>query len=280
VKRERVSDDVVVFFSRLYAQVSAGAVLTPAGAVVVDTLPFPQETREIIAYLQGEGKRGQVRYVVNTHRHGDHTHGNYLFPQAEVIAHRLCREALLKWGQESLDEARMETEGLAEVELRVPEVTFEQEMVLYLGGKTIELRHSPGHTDDGITVLVKNERILFAGDTVMPLPYIVWGDREELMRSMQALRAMPLENIIQGHGEVLLRGEIEEALTGGVNYLDNLYHQVLKKVEAKASAAELAKITIDKCGASPIALDGVARQLHQANVQHVYRLLKGSGRRS
>src|SRR5438874_3841667 len=120
MKRERVSDDIVVFTSTLYAQVNAGAILTPAGAVLIDTLPFPEETREIIDYLKGEGARGVVRYVVNTHRHGDHTHGNYLFPNAEIIGHRLCRESLVKWGRESLDQAKEATPQLAEVELRVP----------------------------------------------------------------------------------------------------------------------------------------------------------------
>ena len=126
MKRDRVSDNVVVFTSMQYAQVTAGAVLTPEGAVLIDTLPFPDETREIIDYLKTEGPRGVVRYVVNTHRHGDHTHGNYLFPEAEIIGHRLCRETLLKWGRESLDQAKEATPQLAEVELRVPDITFER----------------------------------------------------------------------------------------------------------------------------------------------------------
>ena len=40
--RERVSEDVYVFTSELYAQVTAGAVLSADGAIVIDTLPFPR----------------------------------------------------------------------------------------------------------------------------------------------------------------------------------------------------------------------------------------------
>ena len=138
MKRDRVSDNVVVFTSMQYAQVTAGAVLTPEGTVLIDTLPFPDETREIIEYLKTEGARGVVRYVINTHRHGDHTHGNYLFPEAEIIGHRLCRESLVKWGRESLDQAKEATPQLAEVELRVPDITCEREMSIYLGGTTLE----------------------------------------------------------------------------------------------------------------------------------------------
>ena len=57
MKRDRVSDDVCVFTSTQYAQVTAGVVLTPEGAVLIDTLPFPEETREIIDYLKTEGPR-------------------------------------------------------------------------------------------------------------------------------------------------------------------------------------------------------------------------------
>src|SRR5438046_9199308 len=123
MKRERVSDDIVVFTSTLYAQVNAGAVLTPAGAVLIDTLPFPEETREIADYLESEGARGVVRYVVNTHRHGEHTHGNYLFPHADIIGRRVCRETLVRWGNERLHAAKEAPHDLDEARHRRPNVT-------------------------------------------------------------------------------------------------------------------------------------------------------------
>jgi cyclase len=248
MKRDRVSDNVVVFTSMQYAQVTAGAVLTPEGAVLIDTLPFPDETREIIDYLKTEGPRGVVRYVVNTHRHGDHTHGNYLFPQAEIIGHRLCRETLLKWGRESLDQAKEATPQLAEVELRVPDITFEREMSIYLGGATLDMLYLPG-------------------------PNFLWGDREQLIRSMETIRAIELEHIVQGHGDVLLRGEIDETIDQSIGYLDNIYQKVKKRVEAGGSERDLLKITVEKSGGSPIAMDGMARQLHHANLVKLFRTL-------
>lgn len=271
MKRDRVSDDVCVFTSTQYAQVTAGVVLTPEGAVLIDTLPFPDETREIIDYLKTEGPRGVVRYVINTHRHGDHTHGNYLFPNADIIGHRLCRETMLKWGQDSLVEAREATPQLAGVELRAPNVTFEREMSLYLGGMTLELLYLPGHTIDGIGVYIRSEKILFSGDAMMPLPYFFWGDNTQLIESMEKIRVMELEHIVQGHGDVLLRGEIDETIDQGVAYLDNIYQKVKKRVEAGGNERELSKITVEKAGASPIAMDGMARQLHYANLVRLFR---------
>ncbi len=274
MKRDRVSDDISVFSSTQYAQVTAGVVLTPEGAVLIDTLPFPDETREVIDYLKTEGPRGVVRYVINTHRHGDHTHGNYLFPEADIISHRLCRETLQKWGEESLQEAKEATPQLADVQLRVPNITFERELSIYLGGMTLELLYLPGHTIDGIGVHIRSEKVLFSGDAIMPLPYFFWGDRDQLIASMERIKSMELEHIVQGHGDVLLRGEIGETISDKLAYLDNIYNRVKKRVEAGASERDLAKITVEKSGGSPIAMDGMAKQLHYYNLIKIYRELK------
>jgi cyclase len=280
MKRERVSDDIVVFTSTLYAQVNAGAVLTPAGAVLIDTLPFPEETREIADYLKSEGARGVVRYVIDTHRHGDHTHGNYLFPQAEIIGHRLCRDTLLKWGNDSLQAAKEATPELDEVVLRIPNITFEREMSLYIGGMTLEMLYLPGHTIDGIGVLIRSERVLFSGDAIMPLPSFVWGDRDQLIQSMQRVKGMDLEHIVQGHGDVLLRGEMAEVIDENLAYLDNIYQKVKKRVELGASERDLEKITVEKSGGSPIAMDGMGKKLHQANLIKLYRSFKEEQQRA
>ena len=87
--RERISDDVYVFTSGMYAQVTASAIVTTEGVVVIDTLPFPGETRQVIEYIE---RRAPIKYVIYTHYHADHTYGGYLFRNAQFIAHELCRE--------------------------------------------------------------------------------------------------------------------------------------------------------------------------------------------
>ena len=82
--RERIADDVYVFTSGLYAQVTAGAVVTSEGAVVIDTLPFPTETRQILHFLNQRSPAG-IRYLILTHYHADHTLGASLFKGVPVI---------------------------------------------------------------------------------------------------------------------------------------------------------------------------------------------------
>src|SRR5512143_1237460 len=109
MQRERVADNVFYFQSDVYAQVTAGAVIGPNWAVVIDTLPVPEETLQIRDFIEQE-LTVPVRYVIDTHYHADHTWGNYFFPGATVIAHTLCRQWLEEKGVPSLDRARRQNQ--------------------------------------------------------------------------------------------------------------------------------------------------------------------------
>jgi cyclase len=276
--RERISEEIYVFTSDLYAQVTAGVIVTSEGAVVVDTLPFPQETRELLAFIQQRGLR--VPYVINTHSHADHANGSYLFEEADLVAHRCYRKIIHKHGQKILEEAKAETSEVAEVQLCLPAITFDQEVTLHLGDRTLQLIPLPGHTPDSIGAYVQEDKILFAGDAVMPVPYIVGGDRVAMMDSLRLIGQLPLENIVQGHGEVILRGEVREALETSIFYLKSIYERVKETVEAGAPPETIVEIDIEQCGKSRIPLNGLVQQLHEANLLYLYDLMTGQVRES
>ena len=100
MQRERLTDHIYVFRSGLYAQVTAGLALTDDGAVLIDTLLYPEETLRIRRFIE-KGLGTRVRYVINTHYHADHTTGACFFPDAQVISHALCRELLSSRGHEA-----------------------------------------------------------------------------------------------------------------------------------------------------------------------------------
>jgi len=156
------------------------------------------------------------------------------------------------------------------VQLRLPAITFTKELTLRLGNKTLRLMHTPGTTPDSIVVYVRENRVLFAGDTVMPVPYIVDGDRLELKESLRAISKLSLDAIVQGHGGVLLRGEVKATLKSSIAYLETIYDKVRGKVEAEAPRDELRKIGIESCGKSRVPLDGLVQDLHQANLETLY----------
>jgi len=273
MRRDRVAEDIYAFTSDLYAQVTAGVILTSEGTIVIDTLPFPQETREMIAFIKERGK-GTVRYVINTHYHSDHTNGTYLFPHAEVIAHRLCHQVLLKWGEQSLAEAKEQTPALAEVEIRVPNIVFEHDMHIHLGERSLYLIHLPGHSKDSIGVFVQRGKILFAGDAILPIPYIVWGDSEDTIRSLRVVQALRPNSAVQGHGQLLLRGELAEEIKSSTHYLRCINKKVQQLVEKGAPESALLHIDIESCGKSRVPLDGLVRRLHEENLIALYSRLK------
>jgi cyclase len=266
MQRERVADDIYVFTSDLYAQVTAGVIVTSEGAIVIDTLVYPEETQQIKRFV--DMRLGtSVRYVINTHFHADHSTGTCFFKGAHVIAHSRCRDLLNKRGRESLERVKSTSPEMRNVELVLPDIVFDGgPLNLHIGNKTLQLWASPGHSPDSIVCLVKEDRVLFAADTLMPIPYFVDGSYDDFLISLNNLRNGNFENVIQGHGEVILRGEVEEKIQTDVDYLEKLKKAVEDALLSGAPDKALEAIDIESCGKSRILLNGMVEQLHRQNV--------------
>lgn len=265
--RERVSENVYWFQSEVYAQVTAGVVAGPQWAVVIDTLALPEETLTIREFIEHE-LNVPVRYVINTHYHADHSWGNCFFPGATVVAHARCRELLEERGIPSFESAKKQNPALRQVWIVLPQMTFiDGDMTLRVGKKNLILSPTFGHSHDGISVLVEEDRILFAGDAFIPVPHVVDGDVDDNIASIKHIAKLGLENIVQGHGDIILRGEIDAAVKENVNYL-NAIKKAVKSVARKKNAFELLEeIKIENCGKSRVYLSGLAETLHQSNLR-------------
>ncbi|MDP3186147.1 MAG: MBL fold metallo-hydrolase [Anaerolineales bacterium] len=269
--RERVSENVYWFQSEIYAQVTAGVVVGPQWAVVIDTLALPEETlvmRDFIEHDLGV----QVRYVINTHYHADHSWGNCFFPGATIIAHSLCRQLLRERGIPSLENARKQNPVFRQVKIVLPQLTFEQgSLCLRVGKKNLTMMPASGHSPDGISILVDEDRVLFAGDTFMPLPYVVDGDVDDITASIKRIARMGLENIVQGHGDIVLRGEIDAAVKENLNYLINIRKVTKAALRRRAPQEYMDEMHIENCGKSRVHLAGLAQELHQRNLYALYK---------
>lgn len=275
IQRERIADNVFSFQSEVYAQVTSGAIVGPNWAVVIDTLALPEETLAIRDFIEQE-LSVPVRYVIDTHSHADHAWGNYYFSGSNVISHSLCRHLLETRGIPSLDEVRKQNMQFRNSKIVLPHITFSDgNLSLRVGKKTLSLFPLPGHTSDNIAVLVEEDRVLFAGDACMPLPYIVDGNIDELVLSLKKVAKMGLENIVQGHGDIILRGEIDGYIKENLAYLSAIRKAVRRSSKRKYPLDLLQEVSIESCGKSRVLIGGLAVELHQRNLRALYRQLYG-----
>ena len=276
--RERIADNVYWFQSEVYAQVTAGAVIGTSWAAVVDTLATPEETLAMRSFIE-DTLQMPVRYVINTLYHADHTWGNCFFPGATVIGHSLCRKFMAERNKSALQDIKEQDPSYSRTKIVLPSLTFDSgTLSLQVGKKHLKIFTTPGNSPDGISVLVREDRILFAGDAYIPLPYIVEGDVDILTDTIKSIGKMSLENIVQGHGEIILRGEIEQSTRSNLNYLANLKKVIKTAVRIKDPTRKLMEATVESCGKSRVLLGGQVEVLHRRNLIALYR--KESGQNS
>jgi glyoxylase-like metal-dependent hydrolase (beta-lactamase superfamily II) len=126
--------------------------------------------------------------------------------------------------------------------------------------------HFPGHSPDGIGVLVVEDRVLFSGDIMMPIPYLVDGEFEQMIESLKRIPKMKLENLVQGHGEVILRGEVSSSVKINLKYLQTIRSHVRQANRRKDYMSYLNELDVESCGKSRILLGGLSENLHQRNL--------------
>lgn len=183
--------------------VSNAGVITGGGQVaVVDTTATAaraQALRDTVSRLGA----GEVRTLVNTHFHGDHTFGNQFFAAASIIGHRLAREEMIAAGF-GLTNLWPDVDW-GELRLTPPTVVFDTAMTVHLGDRRIDLIHvGPAHTTNDVVVWLPAERVLFTGDVVLSgaTPFTLMGSVSGSLGAVERLAALRPDVVVTGHGAV------------------------------------------------------------------------------
>jgi len=269
--RERIADNVYWFQSEVHDQVTVGAVIGTSWAVLIDSMALPEETLAIRSFVE-DNLQMPVRYIINTHYHTDHTLGNCFFPGATIIGHTLTRKLMLEKNATALEKAKEDFQAYQKSRIVPPSLAFDAgTLSLQVGKKHLKIFPVAGNSPVGIAVLVREDRVLFAGDAYMPLPYIVEGDLDQQAETIKIIGKMSLENIVQGHGDIILRGEIEQATRSNLNYLANLKKVVKAAARMKDPTNKLKAATVEACGKSRVLLGGLVGELHRRNLIALYR---------
>ncbi|MEX5634558.1 MBL fold metallo-hydrolase [Parafrankia sp. FMc2] len=179
---------------------NAGVLAGRGKSLLIDTAATEKRARLLRAFTD---RFAPPRAIVTTHAHGDHTFGNFVFPEALVIGHERTRREAERAGLH-LTTLWPEVDW-GGIELMLPELTFTEPVAMSLGGHDIEL-HSfgPAHSGCDTVVWLPRQRVLFAGDLLMSgvTPFVLTGSVRGLQSAVARLRSFGAETIIPGHGPV------------------------------------------------------------------------------
>jgi glyoxylase-like metal-dependent hydrolase (beta-lactamase superfamily II) len=217
------------------------AIVGREAILVVDTGQFPSVARRAIAELKALSP-APVRYVVNTHWHGDHLLANSVFkaewPQARIVAHPHTIEraaffytdyakktaerlpgviAEMKkrresggedeklWTDRTVDCIEHAAKEVPNVTYLAPDTPLEGEMKVDLGGVTAVVKHiGSGNTPGDLIVWVAEDKLVATGDMVVaPIPYAIGSDLEPWTRTLAELKRLDARVIVPGHGPVM-----------------------------------------------------------------------------
>ncbi len=199
-------------------------------AVVWDTLTLP-EAAEPLARVIGD----MPYYVVYSHGDWDHAWGTAGLgaERLGVVGHAECLRRFGDDAPRTLQRMRMEERGKWDsVRLVPPNIAFTSRLSLDLGALTLELHHTPGHTDDSIVGWIPEWGVLLGGDAIeTPLPVV--NNAQSLEAWLAALKSWQerenLEQAIASHGSM----DGRESLDQTVDYLRALSSDRVFKLPRK-----------------------------------------------
>jgi cyclase len=181
---------------------NSGVLIGPRSVLLIDTASTAPRARALRTAV-GALTPLPVQTLVNTHHHGDHTYGNFVFPEATIVAHALAREEILAAGLQ-LKLIWPDVEW-GDIEIVPPSVTFTGRLILYAGELEVQLIHlGPAHTTNDVVAWIPERGVLFAGDIVFngQTPFCLMGSIAGSLEAIGTLRALGATTVVSGHGAV------------------------------------------------------------------------------
>ena len=274
---ERLADGVYFATGSGPVNVASNAlvIINEDDVVVVDSHITADAGRALLQSIRQMTDK-PISYLINSHFHFDHAHGNQIFAgNTDIIGHEYTRAALM---DDPLAGATYQTigspaaqseilavldaqiaagegdpaflqaqramlqrhiEALSEVIPTPPNITLSDTMTLRQGSREIRLIHpGRGHTGGDVIVYLPAERIVFTGDLLYPgAPYLGDGFADEFPATLEVVKALDVDVIAGGHGGLMRdKTGIELSQT----YIKAYWNQVADAFEKGLPASEAA----------------------------------------
>ncbi len=210
VRPQKVTDQVYLLKG---AGGNIGLLTGADGLLMIDDqfAPLSEKIKNSIATIDA----GTIRFLINTHIHGDHTGGNDNFKKwgVTLVAHDHVRERMMKESVNSRTNQTIPPRDKA----AWPEVTFGDKMSFHVNNEDIELYHfTNGHTDGDIFVRFVKANVYHTGDsfTRTSYPFIDGsngGSFTGYLTNLEKFLALVDDNakIIPGHGELATKADVK-----------------------------------------------------------------------
>ncbi len=193
---QKVTDNLWVIMSSDSGNVAV--MPTGEGVLLVDD-KFDQYGADILAKVKAVSDK-PIKYILNTHQHGDHTGGNAFMlmnTPAEILIHKNARANMVAGKQPGL-----------------PQVTFADEAQVFIGGKEVSAHHlGRGHTNGDAVILFPSERVLHTGDLFVNgsapfIDYSAKGSIVEWDKTLDRVLQLDFDIVIPGHGPVAKKADL------------------------------------------------------------------------
>jgi len=208
--------------------------ITNEGVILVDD-KFEYDFNDIVDKVKSVTSQ-PIKYVLNTHHHGDHTGSNAKFPPAtEFISHVNARKNMI--------DGKMPG---------APRVTFTQETAVFLGGKEVRARYfGRGHTNGDVMIYFPALKILHTGDLMAGTsPLIDYGGGGSLLEwsaTLDEALKLDFDTVIPGHGPVAKKAD----LVAFRSNVDKLKNRVTGLLRQGTSKDDIAKVMTSEFGWMP-----------------------------
>jgi glyoxylase-like metal-dependent hydrolase (beta-lactamase superfamily II) len=221
----RISDHVYVIPSKGRVGVpNVGIIVGQRATLIVDTGLGTASGQVVLDEMRRISRNDRV-YVASTHFHAEHLSGENAFPaQAQVVRARAEQLDIEAQGMQVIerfrsmsDENRTLLQGFA---FRAPDIVFESQITLDLGGVSVDVMAlGPAHTNGDTMFFVREDRVLFTGDIVQKrLTPIILGNQstaQSWLNRLDEAEKLGARIVVPSHGELTdssAIGENREAL--------------------------------------------------------------------
>jgi glyoxylase-like metal-dependent hydrolase (beta-lactamase superfamily II) len=240
--------------------------------VVVIDANFPQGAEEVIAAIKKTTDK-PIKYVLDTHHHGDHAYGNAVWAKegAKIIAHKTCARLLQLHGEEGWKGAAKDRPDVAKSELKQVDTTFDDKLVLEDDTQRVEfifLGHA--HTAGDAVAYLPNQKILCTGDACVNGAFNFMGPSTSgsWIKVLDHMKALDVKLVCPGHGPLAGR----ELFDKQQKYFVDMRKHVREGVDAGKQLDEITK-TLDL----PWYKEWTGKDAKEIkdNVEHVYKEMTG-----